>query len=138
MLLNRKILYQAYQHIKKNPKEFDITSWGEVYSCRTVACLAGRITIIDGSGSYQDGELCNCGNDFDSSLVWKGLGLPNGHLFYKCRWPAHIQDLYCINLVEALRQAIIYFTKYDPEFAPETGDSLPLGRITLSIPLETA
>lgn len=137
--MNRELIYQAYQNIKASPETFSMMGWGR-NGCGTVACFAGHVTLIDGSGYYEDKVLCNVKPGlryFDSQLVVNTLGLKSTYLFHVTYWPEHITQVYCTHPIKALRQAIVYFTQYDPEFAPEQGDSLPTEEVVLSVSLTT-
>ena len=134
MPLNHRLLYQTYQQIKAQPERFFMGGWGHYTSCGTVACFAGRVAILDGTGHHVDRILRNNAHGFDSDLVKCSLGLSNKDLFFLNAWPIHIQNMYIENPIKALRQAILHFTGYNPEFAFEQGDSLPADEIILSVP----
>jgi len=141
MTLNRHLIYKAYQNIKACPESFDMKIWGRSGTCGTVACFAGHVTFIDKSGYYYENDLCNTIDSngepvFDSELVFKTLGLLENNLFYWHYWPKYLLKIYDTNPTKALRQAIVHFTQYDPEFSPEQGDGLLMEEVVLSASLE--
>lgn len=138
--MNHSLLYLTYQYIKTHPEGFDMNSWGEEGDCGTTACFAGHAALIDGSGYYEEGTLYNKkgggdNNQFCSFLVSRKLGLSHNRLFHMLCWPKYIQNIYPVSPIEALRQAIVYFTDYNPELSPCNGDSLPTEELVLSVPL---